>query len=102
MSVHQHLAHASQAGFRAVALRHLGRSCGCRALQGRVARRAARAADLGRRRAAPTKRLDPIARAWVDARIGRILGGSNEIMKEIIARSVTAGARPATQPQETR
>lgn len=30
----------------------------------------------------------PIARAYVDARIERILGGSNEIMKEIIARAV--------------
>jgi alkylation response protein AidB-like acyl-CoA dehydrogenase len=35
----------------------------------------------------------PIARAFVDARIERILGGSNEIMKEIIARAVTAGVR---------
>jgi acyl-CoA dehydrogenase len=37
----------------------------------------------------------PIARAWVDARIERILGGSNEVMKEIVARAVTGGARPA-------
>ena len=35
----------------------------------------------------------PIARAYVDARIERILGGSNEIMKEIIGRSlITAHA----------
>lgn len=34
----------------------------------------------------------PIARAYVDARIERILGGSNEIMKEIIGRSLTAAA----------
>lgn len=32
----------------------------------------------------------PIARAYVDARIERILGGSNEIMKEIIGRSLKA------------
>lgn len=32
----------------------------------------------------------PIARAYVDARIERILGGSNEIMKEIIGRSLTS------------
>lgn len=30
----------------------------------------------------------PIARRWVDARIQRIYGGSNEIMKEVIARSL--------------
>ena len=34
-----------------------------------------------------------IARAWVDARIERILGGTNEIMKGIIARAVTGGTR---------
>jgi len=28
----------------------------------------------------------PIARAWADARVARIYGGSNEIMKEVIAR----------------
>ena len=32
----------------------------------------------------------PIARAYVDARIERILGGTNEIMKEIIGRSLTS------------
>ncbi len=29
-----------------------------------------------------------IGRAWADARVGRIYGGSNEIMKEIIARTL--------------
>ena len=29
-----------------------------------------------------------IGRAWADARVGRIYGGSSEIMKEIIARSL--------------
>ena len=28
----------------------------------------------------------PIARAWADARVARIYGGTNEIMKEVIAR----------------
>jgi acyl-CoA dehydrogenase len=26
--------------------------------------------------------------AWVDARVGRIYGGSSEVMKEIIARTL--------------
>lgn len=30
----------------------------------------------------------PIARAWIDNRAARIYGGSNEIMKELIARSL--------------
>ena len=30
----------------------------------------------------------PIARAWADARVARIYGGSNEIMKEVIARQL--------------
>ncbi|MEJ1167053.1 acyl-CoA dehydrogenase family protein [Variovorax sp. CCNWLW186] len=30
----------------------------------------------------------PIARIWADARVGRIYGGSNEVMKEIIARAI--------------
>jgi acyl-CoA dehydrogenase len=30
----------------------------------------------------------PIARAWADARVQRIYGGTNEIMKEVIARSL--------------
>ena len=31
---------------------------------------------------------DPIARAWADARMSRIAGGSSEIMKEIISRNM--------------
>ena len=30
----------------------------------------------------------PIARAWADARVQRIYGGTSEIMKEIIGRSL--------------
>jgi len=30
----------------------------------------------------------PVARAWADARVMRIFGGTNEIMKELIARSL--------------
>ena len=30
----------------------------------------------------------PIARAWADARMSRIAGGSSEIMKEIISRNM--------------
>lgn len=30
----------------------------------------------------------PIAKAFVDARVQPIYGGSNEIMKELIARSI--------------
>jgi acyl-CoA dehydrogenase len=30
----------------------------------------------------------PVARAWADARVQRIYGGTNEIMKEVIARSL--------------
>ena len=30
----------------------------------------------------------PIARAWTDARVQKIYGGTNEIMKELIARSL--------------
>jgi acyl-CoA dehydrogenase len=29
-----------------------------------------------------------VARAWVDARVARIYGGTSEIMKEIIARGL--------------
>ena len=40
----------------------------------------------------------PIARAFVDARVTRIYGGSNEIMKEIIGRSL--GLSSAAQLDE--
>jgi alkylation response protein AidB-like acyl-CoA dehydrogenase len=30
----------------------------------------------------------PIARAWADSRVQRIYGGSNEIMREIIGRTL--------------
>ena len=30
----------------------------------------------------------PIARIWTDARVGRIYGGTNEIMKVLIARGL--------------
>jgi alkylation response protein AidB-like acyl-CoA dehydrogenase len=33
----------------------------------------------------------PIARAWADARVQRIDGGTNEIMKEVIGRSMGLG-----------
>ena len=33
----------------------------------------------------------PIARAFVDARVQPIYGGSNEIMKELIARKIVTG-----------
>lgn len=33
----------------------------------------------------------PIARAWADARVQRIYGGTTEIMKEIVARSMFGG-----------
>ena len=33
----------------------------------------------------------PIARAFVDSRLQMIYGGSNEIMKELIARKIVAG-----------
>jgi len=34
----------------------------------------------------------PIARSYADARVQTIYGGSNEIMKELIARTVTKPA----------
>jgi acyl-CoA dehydrogenase len=34
----------------------------------------------------------PIARAWADARVQRIYGGTNEIMKELITRSMGLAA----------
>jgi len=30
----------------------------------------------------------PIARMWADARVARIYGGTNEVMKELIGRSL--------------
>jgi acyl-CoA dehydrogenase len=33
----------------------------------------------------------PIARAYADARVHRIFAGTTEIMKEIVARSLTVG-----------
>ena len=33
----------------------------------------------------------PITRAWADARVQRIYGGTNEIMKEVISRSMGLG-----------
>ena len=35
----------------------------------------------------------PIARMYADARVGRIYGGSNEVMKELIARAMERSAR---------
>lgn len=35
----------------------------------------------------------PIARAWADARVQRIYGGTSEIMKEIVARSRLGGVK---------
>jgi alkylation response protein AidB-like acyl-CoA dehydrogenase len=35
----------------------------------------------------------PVARAWADARVQRIYGGTNEIMKEVITRSMGLGVQ---------
>ena len=35
----------------------------------------------------------PIARAWADARVQRIYGGTNEIMKEVVTRAMGLGAK---------
>ena len=35
----------------------------------------------------------PVARAWADARVQRIYGGTNEIMKEVISRTLGLAAR---------
>jgi acyl-CoA dehydrogenase len=35
----------------------------------------------------------PIARAYADARVQRIYGGTNEIMKEVISRAMGIGGR---------
>ena len=37
----------------------------------------------------------PITRAYADARVQRIYGGTNEIMKEVITRAMGLGAKPA-------
>jgi acyl-CoA dehydrogenase len=37
----------------------------------------------------------PIARAYADARVQRIYGGTNEIMKEVISRSLGLGGKDA-------
>ena len=37
----------------------------------------------------------PIARAWADARVRRIYGGANEIMREIVGRSLAPAGRAA-------
>jgi alkylation response protein AidB-like acyl-CoA dehydrogenase len=36
----------------------------------------------------------PVARRFVDSRVGRIYGGSNEVMKEIIGRALAGGTAP--------
>jgi acyl-CoA dehydrogenase len=45
----------------------------------------------------------PVARAWADARMSRIAGGSVEVMKQIIARSLLPKQprRAAVQATET-
>jgi alkylation response protein AidB-like acyl-CoA dehydrogenase len=35
----------------------------------------------------------PISQAYVDARVTRIYGGTNEIMKEVISRSLGLGGK---------
>jgi alkylation response protein AidB-like acyl-CoA dehydrogenase len=35
--------------------------------------------------------IDPITRAYADARVQRIYGGTNEIMKEVITRAMGLG-----------
>ena len=35
----------------------------------------------------------PIARLYADARVQRIYGGTNEVMKELIARAMEGGKR---------
>ena len=37
----------------------------------------------------------PIARAWADARMGRIGGGASEVMKQIIGNSLLPKVRAA-------
>ena len=33
----------------------------------------------------------PVARAWADARVTRIYGGANEVMKDLVGRSIVSG-----------
>jgi len=40
----------------------------------------------------------PIARAWADARVQRIYGGTTEIMKEIVARHILDAPSPRKAP----
>ena len=40
----------------------------------------------------------PIARAWADARVQRIYGGTTEIMKEIVARQILDAPSPRKKP----
>jgi alkylation response protein AidB-like acyl-CoA dehydrogenase len=40
----------------------------------------------------------PIARAWADARVQRIYGGTTEIMKEIVARHILDAPSPRKSP----
>jgi acyl-CoA dehydrogenase len=40
----------------------------------------------------------PIARAWADARVQRIYGGTTEIMKEIVARHILDAPSPRKPP----
>jgi alkylation response protein AidB-like acyl-CoA dehydrogenase len=39
----------------------------------------------------------PVSQAFVDARVGRIYGGTNEIMKEVISRSLGLGGKDGQQ-----
>ena len=44
--------------------------------------------DTYERKVGPHLGAKLVARAWADARVQRIYGGTNEIMKEVIARSL--------------
>jgi alkylation response protein AidB-like acyl-CoA dehydrogenase len=55
----------------------------CTELQGRVTDRCLQV--LG---ASAYRRTSPLGRAWADARVSRIYGGSSEIMKVIVAKSL--------------
>ena len=41
----------------------------------------------------------PIARAYADARVQRIYGGTNEIMKEVIGRTLQPFRHPDRSPK---